>query len=60
MNDLELRANVMRNINLKMQMIGSDGITVVLYDDMHEMSIEQLYAISLTYSMLLMRKQREC
>jgi hypothetical protein len=60
MNDLELRADVMRNINLKMQMIGSDGITVVLYDDMHEMSIEQLYAISLTYSMLLMRKQREC
>jgi hypothetical protein len=60
MNDLELRADVMRNINIKMQMIGSDGITVVLYDDMHEMSIEQLYAISLTYSMLLMRKQREC
>jgi hypothetical protein len=60
MNDLELRADVMRNINLKMQMLGSDGITVVLYDDLHEMAIEQLYAISLTYSMLLMRKQREC
>jgi len=54
------RADVLRNINMKMMMLFGKQITEEMYNEFHEMSDSGLFGVSLSYSMMLMQKRREC
>jgi hypothetical protein len=55
------RAELLRNINMKQQMLFGIPITPELYDDvLHDATDSALFGISLALSIMLMNRNREC
>lgn len=55
------RADVIRNINMKQQMLFGIPITEEMYDEViHDATDSALLGISLALSLLIMKKRREC
>jgi hypothetical protein len=55
------RADLLRNINIKQEMLFGIPITPQLYDEvLHDATDSALFGISLALSIMLMKRNREC
>jgi hypothetical protein len=55
------RAELLRNINMKQEMLFGIPITPRLYDEvLHDATDSALFGISLALTLLLMKRNREC
>ena len=55
------RADVIKNINMKQQMLFGVPITEEMYDEViHDATDSALFGISLALSILIMKQRREC
>jgi hypothetical protein len=55
------RAELLRNINMKQEMLFGIPISPEMYDDvLHDATDSALFGISLALTLLLMKRNREC